>query len=758
MGLPNLQKLKRGLFVAINNVEKERVYTVDIRQLFKIILRRRILILGVASAVMSTAGILAFLAKPNYQSSMQLLVSPNLDTTKSSNNPTDANSDFTDSNVEVVDYTAQFQFMLSNHLIEKVVIILRPDYPDIKIEDIKGKKSPLTVARVESGTQINRTPSQVFEIKYKNDDPIKTQRVLQTLVKVYQNYNIEQQKQRLAKDMAFINERLPKVKSSVVTAENNLEAFRKKHNILDPEAQSKILLENLADTQKQLQTTRAQLQDVQARYAALQDKLAASPSSAMISSRLIQSTRYQTLLHEIQKTELGLARERIRYTDDSPVVQKLVQQRENQLALLKQEVTRALTFQTGKKASQLKNSEIDAVISQALKQSAANESLLAEGQMAEVDIKLAEEVIEVRTTALGLEANEKSLSNSEKRLQAELAKYPGLIAEYNRLLPEVQTNRKTLEQLMQTQQSLSLKLAQGGFEWQTLEAPERGIYTGSGRSLILGYGAIAAPIIGIVVALILEMLNDSIHTSYELRRISNLRLLGVVPKLGKDYKIKRTLLEDSTEVLITRMGGLSVASLPSHENLDMAYQNINILNSPLPYKSLMVTSANFGEGKSTVTLGLAVSSARTHHRVLIIDANLREPSLHKYLDLQNEWGLSLLLVDEAHSTFKNYIQPIHPSIDVLTAGPPELEDTVKLLSSRRMKELLNEFEQNYDLILVDAPPILNTVDARILATLCNAIVIIARLGQITRAELTQTKEILENLNLIGIIANQATNS
>ncbi len=742
--------------MAINDVEQEQLNTVDIRQLFKIILRRRFLILGIAGVVMSTAGILAFIAKPNYQSSMELLVRSNLYTnTKSSNNSTDANSNFTNSNTEVIDYTAQLQLMLSNHLIEKAVVILRPDYPDIKIEDIKGK---LTVAGVESGTGINRTPSQVFEIKYKNHDPIKTQRVLQTLLKVYQDYNIEQQKQRLTKGMTFVNERLPKVKISVATAESNLEAFRKKHNILDPEAQSKILLENLADTQKQLQTTRAQLQDVQARYTALQDKLAASPSSAMISSRLSQSTRYQTLLNEIQKTELALAQERIRYTDDSPVVQKLVQQRKNQLALLKQEVTRALAFQTGKKVSQLRNSEIDAVINQALKQSASNESLLAEGQMAEVDIKLVEEVIQVQTTALGLEANEKSLSNSEKRLRFELAKYPGLIAEYNRLLPEVETNRKTLEQLMQTQQSLSLQLAQGGFDWQTLEAPERGIYTGSGRSLILGGGAIAAPIIAIVVALILEMLNDSIHTSYELQRITNLRLLGIVPKLAKNYKRKRALLtECSTEVLITRMGGLSVASLPSHENLDMAYQNINILNSPLPYKSLMVTSANFGEGKSTVTLGLAVSSARTHHRVLIIDANLREPSLHKYLDLQNEWGLSLLLVDEAHSTFKDYIQPIHPSIDVLTAGPPELEDTVKLLSSRRMKELLKEFEQNYDLILVDAPPILNTVDARILATLCNAIVIIARLGQITRAELTQTKEILENLNLIGIIANQATN-
>ncbi|BAZ17873.1 lipopolysaccharide biosynthesis protein [Calothrix sp. NIES-4071] len=752
--------------MAINGVEQEQLATisslppVDIRQLFKILLRRRFLILGVTGIVMSAAGILAILAKPNYQSSMQLLVQSNLYTgAKLSSNQTDANND-TGSNVEVVDYNAQSQLMLSNQLIEKAVAMLRPDYPDIKFEDIKGtkgKKSPLTVARVESGSTINRTPShQVFEIKYKNHDPIKTKRVLQMLLKVYRDYNIEQQKQRLTKGMAFVDERLPKVKSSVVTAEDNLEAFRKKNNILDPEAQSKIILETLAETQKQLQTTRAQLQNVQARYAALQQKLAVSPSSAMISSRLSQSTRYQTLLNEIQKTELALARERIRYTDNSPVVQKLVQQRENQLGLLRQEITRTLADQTGKKASQLGNSEIDAAVNQALNQSTSNESLLNEGQMAEVDIKLTEEMIQVQTIVQGLEANEKSLSQSEKRLQSELGKYPGLIAEYNRLLPEVQTNRKTLEQLMQAQQSLSLKLAQGGFDWQMLEAPERGVYIGSGRKLILSGGAVAAPIIGIVVALILEMLNDSIYTSHELQRITNLRLLGIVPKLTKNYRRKRTLLPaHSTSALLTD-SPVAVASLLSHENLDMAYQNIQILNLPLPYKSLMVTSACFGEGKSTVTLGLAVSSARTHHRVLIIDANLREPSLHKYLELQNEWGLSLLLVDEAHATFKDYIQPIHPSIDVLTAGP-FLEDTVKLLSSRRMKELLNEFEQSYDLVLVDAPPILSTVDARILATLCNAIVIVARLGQITRAELAQTTEILENLNLIGIIANQATN-
>jgi polysaccharide biosynthesis transport protein len=748
--------------MAENGVEQEQLVamssptTVDIRQLSKILFRRRFIILGVAGLVISAAGILATLIKPNYQSEMQLLISSNIYT--DTNNQNNGNSDFTDPNLEVVDYTAQLQLMLSNQLLEKALVILRPNYPNIKLEDIKAKKdqkSPLSIARVESGNGINSIPSQVFEIRYKDHDPIKTQRVLQALLQVYQDYNIEQQKQRLTRGMAFVNERSPKVKSNVVTAERNLEAFRKKNNILDPEAQSKIILETLAETQNQLQTKRAQIKDLQARYTALQTKLAASPSSAVISSRL-SDTKYQILLNEIHKTELALAQERVRYTDSSPVVQKLVQQQQNQLKLLRQEIKRTLADKTGKNAEQLGNIEIDAAVNQALNQSAPNESLLGEDQMAGVDTKLVEEMIQVQTTASGLQANEKSLANSEKRLQSELVKYPRLIAEYNRLLTEVQTNRKSLEQLMQAQQSLGLKIAQSRFDWQTLEAPKRGVYTGSGRLLILSGGFVAAPIIGIVVALILETLNDSIYTPYELQRITKLRLLGIVPKLSP-LRRKRVLLPTfkSTKALV--YDSPITAALPSHETLDMAYQNIEILNSPLPYKSLMVTSASFGEGKSTVTLGLAVSSARTHHRVLIIDANLREPILHKDLDLQNEWGLSVLLVEEVNSPFKNYIQPIHPSIDVLTAGP-FLEDTVKLLSSRRMKKLISEFEQSYDLILVDAPPILGTVDARILATLCGAVVLVARLGQITRAELTETTEILEKLNLIGIIANHAHSS
>ena len=120
----------------------------------------------------------------------------------------------------------------------------------------------------------------------------------------------------------------------------------------------------------------------------------------------------------------------------------------------------------------------------------------------------------------------------------------------------------------------------------------------------------------------------------------------------------------------------------------------------------MLTSALPGEGKTTLALGLGYSAARMHQRVLIIDANLRSPNLHQTLGLTNDWGLSLLLVDDENTSFYNYIQPIHPAIDVLTAGPIP-DDAVNLLSSERMEELMDLFTQSYDLVLIDAPSVLD---------------------------------------------------
>ncbi|MEH2060888.1 MAG: polysaccharide biosynthesis tyrosine autokinase [Nostoc sp.] len=712
---------------------------VDIRQLSTILLRRRFLILGVSCVVMSAASLLAIIAKPTYQSNMQILVSSNLSEGAQSNNiPVGADTQVTDSNSQVIDDTTQMKLMLSSKLLQKAVDLLRSDYPNITLEDINGqkeqsKKAPLEVNREKGDIGANKVLNQVFEVAFNDDDPVKAQRVLQALEKVYLNYNKQQQKERLNQGLAFVNARLPEIKKEVSKADKNLEQFRKKHKFLDPEVQSKILLESLADIQQQLQTTRANLQDANARYDNLEQQIASSShQNTLISSRLNQSSRYQALLSEIQKTELALAKERLRYTDDYPSVQKLKQQRQNQLSLLREEV-KAIT-------------------------SSSEGQPLLKGQMVGVDPTLVDEFILVQTTVLGLTANEKNLAESEQKLRSEVNKYPSLIAEYNRLLPKVETSHKTLEQLLQAQQSLGLKIAQEGYNWQVLAEPTLGTFMGNNRLFLLVGGAVIGPILGILAALIWEKFNDAIYCAEDLKKLTNLRILGSVPKLpSRDVKKRRLGLpwngrrsSDDSVIEVT-------TKLPVHETLDMIYQNIQILKYPLPFKSLMFTSALPGEGKTTLILGLVASATRMHRRVLVIDANLHNPSLHKILELSNDWGLSLLLVDETTTHFQDYIQPIHPSIDILTAGP-EPDDTVKLLSSERMKELIELFEQSYDLVLIDAPAILGTVDARIVASFCNGIVMVERMGKVTRTELTQATEILSKLNLIGIIANEVSNS
>jgi capsular exopolysaccharide synthesis family protein len=784
----------------------------DVKQISTILRRRRAMILSVSCVVMSVAGLLALMTKPTYQSYMQILVTSHRHAdTPSKNGSKNTDSVSSHPDVEAIDYTTQMKLMLSSMLIQKAVDLLHDTYPDLTVEDIEGKKGkpkPLIVNKVEEKSKGNQTFSQLLEVSYKTNDPIKAQQVLQALEQVYQDYNAKQQKERLVKGLSFFNERLPKVKNEVIQAEKNLEQFRQKNNLFNPEAQGQILLESLADTQKQLRITRAQLQDAKARYNSLQQQLASSTQKAVATNRLNQSTHYQTLLDEIHNTELALARERQRYTEDSPVVKELLQQRQTQLKLLREEVKQALgstsTQQTPEDASTLpaaltkKNTHVDeslklvqlpikeaSTVQPALSKRVSSDAtsvdnqtmqvssvtggtLITQNQTAGVDQKLKQDLIAAQTTAMGLSANEKSLAESEQQIRSQLDRYQNLMAQYKRLLPEVEMSRKTLEELIAAQRSMGQKIAEAGVDWQVLEEPQRGVYLGSNRLWFLLGGIVLGPILGVATALNREWSSDAVYTPQTLQKLTNFQLLGIVPKLPqrrkkqKAFKLplsRRQTQGESPNLLPEDRSSLDIYSfLPSHETLDITYQNIQIKGFPLTYKSLMLTSSVSGEGKSTLALGLAVSAAHMHQRVLVVDANLRKPSLHKMLELSNDWGLSLLLIDEINSNIKEYVQPIHPTIDVLTAGPIP-EDPVQLLSSKRMEELLKLFEQTYDLVIIDAPSIIGTVDAKLIACICDGIVIVSRIGQVTQTELTQATEIFSKsqLNVIGMIANAPNN-
>jgi capsular exopolysaccharide synthesis family protein len=700
-------------------------------QLFAVLIRRRFWFLGVFCIVLAMAIVKTLTDKPTYQSSMQLLVEPNYQG-KEQQAQSATNNRFTDSNVKV-DNATQLRLMRSSQLIQKAVDLLRREYPDISVEKIKKF---LTVAQVQDEQKVE---TKIFEATYTDADPKKTQKALQAMQRVYQDYNREQQRLRLVKGLAFIDAQLPNVRESLREAEAALERFRKTQNLIEPEAQVKALTDAINTIEQELRVNQVQDQELQARYNALQQKLASSPQEAIISSRLSQSSRYQALLNEIQKTDLTLAQQRLRFTDDSSVIQKLLLQRQEQLTLLQEEGQRAL----GGNPAQLNGT---------------GESLMEEGQFSSIDLDLSKELLQTQTNLLALRARAQTLAQKAQQLRAELNQFPNLLAEYSRLQPNIQLKRDTLQQLEKTRQELSLEIARGGFDWQVVEEPHLGEKTGPKTMQNILLGAVVGLMLGGVAAFVREIIDDSVHSSDDLSKQIDLPLLGTIPQIPKTHNSEPIIHLPFGKPQVSEPWTIQVIhGSPSWESLDLIYKNIQLQNSVSTLRSLMITSALAGEGKSTLALGLAISAARLHQRVLLIDADLRNPTLHQQLNLPNQQGLSTLLATDTILPLHSSIDSSTAYIDILTSGPTPT-DPVNLLSSHRMKELIAAFEQTYDLVVLDAPPVLGTVDAILTGSFCDAVVLVARLGRVTQTELMQATAMLSKLNMIGVIGNGAGNS
>ena len=720
-------------------------------QIFGVLIRRRYWFLGVFCLVLAIATFKAVTTKPNYKSNLQLLVEPNYQS-KQQQGEQKLEAPIVDSNVQI-DNDTQLNLMQSSQLLQKAVDLVRPDYPDLKVKQLRES---LSVAQVEA--KKGEVKTKIFEVNYSDNDPVKTQKVLKAVQRVYLDYNREQQRLRLAKGLAFIDEQLPKARQSVAVSEAALEKFRKNQNMIEPEAQSKALTDAINSIREERRKNQAQYQEVLANYNNLQQQIASSPQQALTSSRLSQSSRYQTLLNEIQKIDLALAKERMRFTDGNPTIQKLLLQRQEQLDLLQKEGQRA----AGGNETQLNGT---------------TENLLQTGQMGQTDLTLANKLLDVETTLRGLKARDQVLSQKEQQLRAELERFPTLLAEYNRLQPEIKLKRDTLDQLEKARQQLSLEIARGGFDWQVVEEPLLGEKTGPKKAQMILLGAVAGLMLGGIAAFIREMTDDSVRSSDELKQQIALPLLGMTPELPSGKKSspdmqlpfsKPRVLEPAMSEPIIKLpfGKPQVFAPwtievihwpPSWQSLDLIYKNIELLHSVSSLSSLMITSALAGEGKTSLALGLAMSAARLHQRVLLIDADLRNPTLHKKLNLPNEYGLSTLLESDTSVSFNSSIHSSSSYIDILTSGPAST-DPANLLSSPRMGELMATLENTYDLILLDAPPVLGLVDAILTASYCRGVVLVARIGQVTRTEVAQATSMLSRLNLIGVVANGGDNA
>ncbi|MEE9325999.1 MAG: polysaccharide biosynthesis tyrosine autokinase [Cocleimonas sp.] len=312
---------------------------------------------------------------------------------------------------------------------------------------------------------------------------------------------------------------------------------------------------------------------------------------------------------------------------------------------------------------------------------------------------------------------------------------------FNRLLREVEINQlaynKQLEQLMAVKVASNVGTNNISIV-DIASAPTKKFKPSLKTNL--AFGLLLGLLLGMGVAFLREFVDDTIKNSDLLERTTGLPVLSQIPEMNNTGHKKlalQTALQPRSAV------AESIRSLRTSLRFST--------RSGAP-KSVFITSSGAGNGKSTIALNLATAYAQAGGKVLLIDGDLRNPSIHTLLELKNMEGLTNYLAD-ADAPPKDVSHPcIIQNLNVITSGPIP-PDPVELLSSDKMVELLETASNNYDHIIIDGPPVLGLSDALVIANIADATIFTVEAGKTQKARLLDSLKRLEraNANIVGSV-------
>jgi polysaccharide biosynthesis transport protein len=256
----------------------------------------------------------------------------------------------------------------------------------------------------------------------------------------------------------------------------------------------------------------------------------------------------------------------------------------------------------------------------------------------------------------------------------------------------------------------------------------------------VGLGLVLGLLAGVGIAILRNVLDTKIRSEQDVRALTSSPILGVV---AFDQEVPR-------HPVILRDEPLAAPS-EAVRRLRTNLQFIDVASRP---KSIVISSSVAGEGKSTIAINLAVSLADTGARVILIDADLRRPSMADYIGIEGNVGLTTVLIGRAD--VEDVIQPLGRStLDLLPAGqiPPNPSE---LLGSPAMAGLLDRLSASYDMVLLDSPPLLPVIDAAVLTKIAGGALIVVGADRIHRPQLEETIGALETAgaHIFGIVVNK----
>ena len=368
-------------------------------------------------------------------------------------------------------------------------------------------------------------------------------------------------------------------------------------------------------------------------------------------------------------------------------------------------------------------------------------------------------VEKVHSDYLAALSRENLLSNELANEQKHISDLNQRMIEHNILKRDFEINQQLYENLLQHLRDATISATMQATSVNIIDeatAPVTPVRPNRRRNMAAGL--LVGLILGITLAFVQEALDSTVRTTEEAERLVNAPALAVIPTETEGYRRRQIVSGGALSPAGADGVGLAVLKRPSSplaESFRSLRTSVLLSTAPRPPQTLLVTSAQVGEGKTSVASNLAMSFAQRGGAVLIMDADLRRPSVAKTLGLPNEKGLSSYLtgahaLDEVLIRFERV-----PNLWILPAGPRP-PDPAELLSSHMMEATLKELLKRFTQIVIDSPPLLLVTDAVVLSAMVDGVILVVASGSTARGALTRAHRILENAGarVLGMVLNR----
>ena len=558
--------------------------------------------------------------------------------------------------------------------------------------------------------------TNIIDVRVESEDAREAARVANAFAQSYREYNIREKNKKTSETKTFIEAQLKLTSNQLRLAEQELQAFKESYALISLDAQTQNTLNRLYTVETEVEKVKidkaeakSQLRMIEAANLTKSSELKGSIFTASPDSPVYS---LKTKLRELLLKRQTLL---INFTPKHPQVMEI----DDQIG--------AVLHETKKELQSLVNAY----------SSREADLLQRMGQLRRENLRLPEKGLQLVRLQRDVELQESLYSQLKEKYQETLIQESGKVEEVTVVKPAVEPA-------------------------EPFNIPS--------KLMIVITGIVMGFIIGVVFAFLAEVFDTSMGTIEDVEELLNVPVLGVIPQLRSDVKGKKrsdgAQDKDRSQDLVTHYEPKSMGA----EAFRALRTNLQFLRLEMKGKLFLITSSFVQEGKTLNVVNLALSMAQVGNKVLLVDADLRKPMVHRVFGLPREPGITDYVLGNYHwREVTNSIADVMlgdfgiddilqtPGMDnmnIVTAGtkPP---NPTEILSSSRFKEFLTEAANEYDFIFVDSPPVLPVADATEMAPLMDGVFIVYTVGKIGRGILKRAKSTLDNVEarVLGVILN-----